>query len=148
MEENLKRYALRLIYTRMYTRAEIARKLCDKGADESMAERITAYLAESGYLNDEEYARRYVKTAIARGYGSHKINAVLREKGVDAHVIQKSIAAADTYQAIAPLIEKKCATLCINEPKDRNKLIAYLSRRGFELSQILAAIDEYKENTE
>jgi regulatory protein len=73
-----------------------------------------------------------------RGYGPRRLQAELRRRGVPPDVVEATLDAAlaetDPLEIARPLARRRWKLLCQNEPdrrKRRQKLIAFLQRRGF-----------------
>lgn len=89
-----------------------------------------------GYLNDLEFARWFANSRMKnRPRSTRHLAAELYAKGIDKSVIQTVLTEfGNDRQAIRSLIAKK-STL------SRDKLIAYLARRGFPWEIIKEALD-------
>lgn len=135
MEKDLLAYAYTLIARRAYTRAEMARKLREKGKPED-AETVLEQITESGYLNDLDFARNYIQQRSAgRPSGSRLLEMKLRSKGIPIGTIKEALSEIEpeTEEALAQkLAEKKATTLKNLEPPIRKrKLFQFLLSRGF-----------------
>lgn len=83
-----------------------------------------------GYLNDEEWLKNFRQTEILKGRGARASNGKLYQKGIRARV-------ESSQEALQIAIQKKTKGL----PYDRQKLIAYLLRRGFNFEDISNSLD-------
>lgn len=92
---------------------------------ESVADKLNC----TGYLNDFEYAKRYINS---KSYGRRRIEYELFMKGISKQIIAEiySLDIKDEKAEIRKLLPKL-------KKKDRDKKIAYLLRRGFNLDDIL-----------
>ncbi|AEN74121.1 regulatory protein RecX [Rhodothermus marinus] len=131
--------ALRYLEHRPRTVQEVRRRLERAGFPVEVIDQMVARLEALGYLDDRAYARAYVQGRLAgRGYGPRRLQAELRRRGVPPDVVEATLDAAlaetDPLEIARPLARRRWKLLCQNEPdrrKRRQKLIAFLQRRGF-----------------
>ena len=83
MNEEAKSRALRLLDKRDYSRAELIRKLTEKGVDESDAAEAVDYLVSLGFVDDARYAPLLVRRCAAKGYGRARAKQELQKRGID-----------------------------------------------------------------
>lgn len=107
---------------------------------------VIPILNEKKYLNDEDYARRYLNDAMnIKKYGKIKIIYMLRSKGIKNDIIEKIMRDYDyelEYLNAEDLLSKKLDS----EEKDSKKINSakkYLQGRGFEFEIINFAVDEF-----
>nr|WP_067053872.1 regulatory protein RecX [Mucilaginibacter sp. L294] len=116
---------------------EVRNKLYEWGLWTDAVENIIIRLIEENYLNEERFAKAYVKGKFSqKAWGRIKIKQGLKLKNVSPILIKKAlliIDASDYMGALTRLIEKKEATLIEKDPyKRRYKLQQYALSRGFE----------------
>ena len=107
---------------------------------------ILPILEEKNYLNDEDYARRYLSDALnIKKYGKIKTRYMLMSKGIDKKIIEKVMEDYDyelEYMNALELIEKR-----ISKDETDSKIINsaknYLQGRGFEFEIINFTLDDY-----
>ncbi len=80
--------ALRHLSTRSRTVRELKQCLGRKGFAQEDVDDLVERFQEYGYLDDSRYCREYFRYAFARGKGKRRVFAELREKGVDASLIE------------------------------------------------------------
>ena len=143
--------AFYLINKKRYTKKELVDKLVKKEYETSLAVEVADYLEEAGYIDDFDYARRFVNDAVKiKKYGLIRIKRDLLLKGVDRNVIEDVLNtfAPDTDSVLVSLIESKTNNLDFNDEKQVNKLFGFLQRRGFKFNEIKDALTEYKSKKE
>lgn len=148
--QDAKQYALRLLDRHTYTEKAIERKLTERGSDPETIESVLAFLKEYQYINDEQYARQYVESALRTGKsGMRKIRYDLAEKGISRDVIDKILneqeEAENSYdesEAVLPLLEKKLK----GDFSFQNLMKAkrYCLSRGFSSDAIDSAVRKLK----
>ncbi len=136
---------------RRHTKKELIDKLVKKEYDISVAREVADYLEESQYIDDADYARRFILDAVRiKKHGFVRIKRDLAVKGVGRDVIDAVVAdlEIDTSFVLVDLIESKAFKLDLNDEKQLNKLYGFLLRRGFKYGDINNAITEYREKKE
>lgn len=88
-----------------------------------------------GYLDDAAFARHWVTTRAARGYGAARLRAELRARGVAADHVDAALAAldvGDTLERARRLARRRLAAFRGGvPPRVASRLRDYLLRRGF-----------------
>lgn len=92
MNGNIYDAALRYLSSRSRTVFEMRKYLVGKGYEEAETEFLIAEFLSAGYLNDEDYCRRYFRYALSKGKGKRKFFYELREKGVEPSVMETAFA--------------------------------------------------------
>lgn len=107
---------------------------------------IIPILEEKKYLNDEDYAKRYLRDAMnIKKYGKIKIRYMLMSKGIDKKTVEDAMENYDyelEYENALELLEKRISK---NE-SDSKKIYSaknYLQGRGFEFEIINFTVDDY-----
>ena len=139
--------ALELLSRRPHSRKELKDKLLRRGIDEEDAEDCVAWLAEHGFLDDNEYAGAVARHYAAKGYGAGRVRSELQRRGIDREL------AADTLSDLPDNSGKIDAFLArrLHDPSDREavrKVSAALFRRGFSWEEIRAALHRFDSSIE
>lgn len=107
---------------------------------------VLPILEEKKYLNDEDYARRYLSDALnIKKYGKIKTRYMLMSKGIDKKIIEKVMEDYDyelEYMNALELIEKRISK-DETDPKIINSAKNYLQGCGFEFEIINFTLDDY-----
>jgi len=123
-----------LLYRSSKTKKQLKRKLIEKEFSENVAERVVEKLSDEGFLNDLLYSEQFIETRAVR-YGTYRMRQELRLKGVADAVIDEALenVEQDSEYDRAMEIAKKRIGQYASDPKEKiyNKLVAYLSRKGF-----------------
>lgn len=143
-----RRLALEYIAHRARTRAEVLRRLARAGFAEADAEAAADRMVELGYLDDEGYARAYVRgRAASRGHGPARLRADLLRRGVHRalidRVIEEETESDELLESAQRVAEPRWARLQ-SEPdprKRRKKLSDFLARRGFSFDTIRTVLE-------
>ena len=123
---------------------EVRNKLYELGVWPSVIERIISELIADNFLNEERFAKAYVKGKFnQKGWGKIKIKQGLKLKNIPLVLIKKAlneIADDDYLLTLQKLLNKKDATLKEKDPfKRKYKLQQYAMGRGFE-SDLVAKV--------
>lgn len=147
--EDEKSEALLLSYKflqRNKTRQQLVDYLYKNKIQRDIIDLILPMLEEKNYLNDEDYARRYLSDALnIKKYGKIKSRYMLMSKGIDKNIIEKVMKNYDyelEYMNALDLIEKRISK-DETDPKKINSAKNYLQGRGFEFEIINFTLDDY-----
>ncbi len=134
-----------------HTKKELIEKLVKREYDVSVAKEVADYLEEANYIDDYDYARRYIHDAVViKKYGLERIKRDLFLKGVDRLIIDEVVrnSEIDTKSVLNELIRKKALNMDFYDEKQLNKLQGFLLRRGFKFNEINDSLSEYRTKKE
>ncbi len=127
------------------SKREVIRKLKEKGYTKEVTKQTLKFLISYGYINDLEFAKKFVKQRVGvKGYGKFKVVRELRDKGISDEIIEKvteNIVETEEEMALT-LAMKKARSLDLTEYKDKQKLFAYLQRRGYSFEIIKRVLEK------
>lgn len=140
--------AARTLSHHTVSKAQLSGKLKDRGYSAEEAERAADWFEEKGFIDDNRYAAVCAEYYKKRGYGRLKILSELRKRGIAEDISEEAVSNLPGFEnEITALIKKKLKTF----PPDRGekqKIIAYLMRRGFKYDEIRSAFSELEFDTE
>ena len=147
--EDEKTEALLLSYKflqRNKTKKQLVDHLYKNKIQREIIETILPILEEKKYLNDEDYARRYLNDALnIKKYGKNKTRYMLMSKGIERNVIDKVMENYDYeleyMNALAPVEQR--ISKDESDPKKIYSAKNYLQGRGFEFEIINFTVDDY-----
>lgn len=141
--ENFRAHALRMITDTSRSRKELVERLEKMECPPEKAREIADWLEELGYLNDEAYAVEVARTYARRGYGVKKIRDELYHRGVPRELWDLALEQLDDpAEQIDAFLAKKLAGKSPDR-KELQRVSAALARRGFQWSDISAALRRY-----
>ncbi len=128
--------ALRLLTTRARTRAELTRRLGERGFAAAAVAEAVARLERVGLVDDAVLSADAAESRAARGLDAPAIALELRDRGVDPAVAERAAQAAvpDELRAerCRQVAESRLAQLGDLPPAARlRRLATYLARRGY-----------------
>lgn len=134
--------AVRFLSYRPRSRREMERYLRDKAIPPEVIAEVIGRLEQSQYLDDEAFARFWVEDREQfKPRSQYALRYELRQKGVSDEIIQRALHELDDETAAWQAIAGRLARWA-NLPRDefRQKVAAYLSRRGFDYGAISATL--------
>jgi regulatory protein len=124
---------------------EVRDRLRRGGYEQDAIEHAIARLHEWRYLDDADFARRWVENRTAhRPRGKRLLQQELRHKGIDGEIARDAIddAELDETGAAEALARRRLPSYAGDEPAAiRRRLGAYLARRGYGYDVIRVALD-------
>ena len=154
--ERARDFAVRYLGYAPRTRKQLRDKLADKQFSDEAIAAVMSLLTEKGYLDDIAFAQNYIshKTRI-NNYGKRRIVVDLMQKGIGKEDIQAAYSAIlerdgedakkdDETAAARRALDKRLGRRDIDEiksdPKELQRLMAYLMRRGFSYDIVKKAL--------
>jgi regulatory protein len=137
--------ALHFLSYRPRSSQEVRRNLLKHGCDEALVEETIARLEQNGLLNDRDFARAWVENRGAfRPRSASALRMELRQKGLADDVIQSVLDEDVDEQALARDAARKQARRYagLEWAEFRQKMGAFLSRRGFSYATIAPVVSE------
>lgn len=153
-DENSARFrALRLLERRPHAAGELKRKLLQRGYEPVIVRAVIEKLTGIGLLNDEKFAGNFVRYRLSGApRGPRRLAAELISRGVDRTLAEstsraamgeageagQALLAARKYLKLRPL--KYAGKRTPEAAKERQKVIAWLARQGFGISECIKAL--------
>jgi regulatory protein len=137
--------ALVFLSYRPRSEKEVRDRLRRGGYEPDAIEHAIGRLHEWRYLDDADFARRWVENRTAhRPRGKRLLQQELRHKGIDGEIARDAIDDADLDEtgAAEALARRRLPSYAGDEPTAiRRRLGAYLARRGYGYDVIRIALD-------
>lgn len=137
------------------TEEEVRRKLRGMDVEESVRDEVISRLYDLSYLDDEAYARDYVRNRFSsKKYGPERICRELKKRGVDRRLAEEAVhehfSDVDLHAVAQEHAEKRWSRLSNDEDPRRRKqkVYRYLRRRGFPSDVISPLLDQLERETE
>ena len=114
--------------------------------DETAQKRIIARLVKERYIDDERYARAFVKDKIRYNkWGRRKVQQALWQKRIDSDIQQRVLDEIDEKEyldVLRPLLKQKRKSIrATNDYELRQKLVRFALSRGFGFDIIRQCLD-------
>lgn len=132
---------------KMRTEQEVLRRFESEFQDISSKafDEILKYLKDNNILNDEVFAKTFLEEAIKfKRNSKFELKMKLKEKGVPEEYIYKAL---DSLEEKLDNYEQDLVFKILNERKnqDRQKVLNYLYRKGFDGINIRNAVEKFEE---
>ncbi len=150
-----KNTSLRLLSKRMRTEKEIIDKLKQKKFEDSIITQTINELKRINLINDEEFVDKFINNTITlnKNYGRYALLNKLIKFGISKNLanekISKLLTDNDEYETALSAAKKKLLNLKrYDESKKIQRLISFLSGRGYNWDIIKKVLSELKINYE
>ena len=129
-----------------HCRQEMLDKMKRWGLDEGVKDRIISRLVKERFVDDERYARAFVKDKVRYNkWGRRKIQQALWMKRIDEHIQQQvldEIEEREYLDVLRPLLKQKRKSVKAQNDYELNqKLIRFALGRGFTFDVIRQCIN-------
>jgi regulatory protein len=139
-EMSAKMRAVRIVSASGVTKADLERRLAQKGEDKQDAHRAVAWLDELDILDDSKVAQQVVQKCISKGYGLARAKQALYEKRVPKEYWDAAL--ADYPDQTEKIIEFLQARLGDSrDEKQLRRVTDALLRRGHSYQEIRRALN-------
>ena len=143
-----KERALALLDRRDYSRAELLKKLLEKGEEEAEATAAVDRLTELGFVDDARYAPIVVRHYAAKGYGARRVQQELARRGIPKELWDEAMA---QMPAQDDTIDRLLRSRLRGGETDRAALKRasdFLLRKGYGWDEIKSALERYHADIE
>lgn len=140
--QRARRTALDLLARREHTRLELYNKLLQRGYAGELSAALLDALEQQGLLSEQRFAESFVHARVRKGQGPRRLQAELRQRGVDAATIEAALAAeeVDWAELAGRVRERRFGAATPETYAERARQVRFLQYRGFTTEQIQAAL--------
>ena len=133
----VRRVAMDLLARREHGRAELSRKLRQRGATQDLIDPALDRLAEEGLLNESRYLESYIASRARAGYGPVRIREELSQRGLPRSEIDGALSecGVDWSENLREVWRRKFARLP-QDARERAQQGRFLSYRGYSMEAI------------
>lgn len=141
--------AISLLNYRMRSKAELKKRLSEKGYESGAIDNVIQKLEEKKFINDELFAQAFINDKIhSRLLGPIALRRELIPHRLDSELVEKLLQQAYKETPEEELVERLITKRNIRpgekiSPRDRNRLLAYLQRRGHRWDVIKIVFDNW-----
>lgn len=145
----IKDKAMRLISIRPRSTKELKDKLILKKYNLSLIDKVLHDLKKEKFLDDKTFTKQWIyhRTEFS-GHGKRRIESELFKKGVISEIIEKEIPkikeSQELLRALGIAQKKQPLIRETDKYKKREKLAAFLSRKGYSWEIIKKVLDSFK----
>ena len=139
-----KNYALRRLALQGMLSSALATSLKERLVSEKVIHQVIQELVSLGFINDQEWTASFVRSQTNRKVGPRAIAQKLANKGVRGErleqALEKSWSVADQKTLILQLLNTRYSRRNLVDFKEKQKVVASLVRKGFDVSVILSCL--------
>lgn len=143
--QRAKSSAYRYLSYRQRTVREMIDYLTRKGFEQQSISNVIELLKESGFLNDESFAKAYVddKTRL-NDLGAYRLKAELRKKGIAEELIKETLSDLEPdIDHLVELIQRKySSSLTCDKNSTMRKAAGFLQRKGYGYEVIKKVLEK------
>ena len=127
-----------LLARREHGRAELTRKLRQRGAPPELIDSALDRLAEEGLLNEARYLESYIASRARAGCGPVRIREELAQRGLPRAAVEQALSQCevDWTEQLREVWRRKFAGQLPQDAKERARQGRFLVYRGYPLDQI------------
>lgn len=135
--------ALYLLQSQGRTQAEMIKKLQNDGYPDDVTRDVMSFLSEYHFVDDNAYTENYIHVNKSRK-SPRQMAYELQQKGVDKAKISQILEEnpVDEEETARALLKKKTGGQIPKDWKERQKLAAFLGRKGFSFEVIQRVLRE------
>lgn len=141
-----KERAVRIISAADVSKADLQRRLTEKGETPEDAQNAVAWLTEMHLLDDSRIAMQIVSRGVSRGYGKNRIRQMLYEKKIPREYWEDALAQVPEMDGEIDRFLQQKLRGTDPDKKELDRVIAALVRRGHSWSDIQSALSRYRDN--
>lgn len=139
-----KRKAMSLLQSMDRTESELRDRLLRQDFPEEIVAQALRYVKAFGYVDDRRYVESFILSRKGRK-SRREIYAELSRKKVDAEIVDEMMERCyeedDSNEALRHLLRKKHYDPARASVEEKQKIYAYLARKGFSYGEIKKAMD-------
>ncbi len=138
--------AVSFLAMKLRTSCEVSQKLWDMGYEEATIEKVIDNLKEINYIDDFNYACKYISEKSKLKPKSVKLLSMeLSQKGIKEDIISSALEGfeLDEEEVALQLLRKRYSKYTSFDEKEIEKMKTFLMGRGFSYSQISKAVSEF-----
>ncbi len=143
-----KEKALQMLDKRDYSRAELLRKLAEKGFDETESAEAVDRLAELGFVDDARYAPIIVRHYAAKGCGAQRVRQELQKRGIPKKLWDEAMEQMPVQDDTVDRLLRSKLKSGAPDRSELKKAQDFLLRKGYGWDEIRAALARYNSEIE
>ena len=143
-----KERALALLDRRDYSRAELLKKLLEKGVDEAEATEAVDRLEELGFVDDARYAPIVVRHYAAKGYGARRVQQELARRGIPKELWDEAMTQMPAQDDTIDRLLRSRLRAGETDRAAVKRASDFLLRKGYGWDEIKSALARYHADIE
>lgn len=148
-QDKAKNYAFLLLKFRPRSEKEIFERLKKKRFNLEIIQKTLSFLKDKGFVDDKYFTKAWVESRIKKPLGLRRLKEELKIKGVAQEIIDSQINESKQDYSESDIVRKIAKDRLqrikgINPQKAKQRIYAYLLRRGFSPEAAIDAINQLK----
>lgn len=143
--DRAKAFALKLLVYRQRSESELRERLLMKGFSAEVVEKVIGELRNSGFIDDSEAARSFVRIAEQRLLGKKAIERLLFERGISAELIKKVMEDYNEMEVAMKTFQKWLRRHNLDDRDSELRFRNFMLGRGYSTDTINDLIKKIKE---
>jgi regulatory protein len=132
--------ALRLVGYRERSASQLRGRLVDDGYPSGLAAAVVERFIELGLIDDERFARMYVRSRRRSGFGPQRVARELRDKGVSEEVARLAMGESDAFDPVESARRVLGGRVPVDR-RERERFVRRLVAKGFDMRTALEAVE-------
>ncbi len=144
-DQSILKRAMHILERQDQTEWQLFRKLLRNDYPEEAIEAVISYLKQCRYLDDERYARTFIRFRQEK-HGRLRLKNDLERRGVPKEVIRRCMEeefSSDERLKIRELLQKRHFAPETADSRECRKMYQFLLRRGFRHADILSQMSRH-----
>lgn len=130
--------AMRTLTLRDHSIEELRYKLLQRFPVEDLVNQVVEKCIILKFLDDERFAKTYVRSLQTKGKSSYMIQQLLKQKQVDSSIIEQVTTSLEDIDIAKKLAEKKMNGLQhYSQQEQKKKITNFLKNKGFSIPIII-----------
>ena len=146
--------AMNLLKSKAYTEYQLRKKLSEGGYPDSVTDVAVEYVKSYGYVNDKEYALEFIRLE-SSNRSKKELYLKLSQKGIGKEILDAAFeevygsfkdardVSYDSEKDVVLKTLKKRGYRKDFSYEERQKMLAYFYRRGFDMDLVYNAMDDF-----
>ena len=148
MSKEARKRAMYLLQRQDRSESQLRDKLMQSDFTEEEIQDAITYVKDFHYLDDERFARNYVRYS-GMHKSKQKLKIALMQKGISRELIQLALDEeyeGDECAQIKHVLKQKSFSLADATPQEKQKMMMSLYRKGFRIEDIKSVMGDFDEN--
>lgn len=146
---DIRQQALVYLARREHSRAELQRKLLDKGFAQDLIQTVLDQLQTQHWLDECRFVESFIHSRFQKGQGPLRIQQELKQRGISSDLFNQ-VLEKETWDWVAQIRAVRQRRFGHTLPKtwdERAKQMRFLQYRGFTADHIKAAFEDDESTT-
>jgi regulatory protein len=146
-QQDARNTVFRLLKIRLRSEQEIRLKLKLKHYEQNVIDETVKYFKQIRLIDDQQFTQGWISSRLTKPFGLKRIRYELKLKGIPEELLKEKISEVrdqyDEFEVVFRLAKSRFAKYKgLEERIAKQRIMGYLSRRGFDLSTIRQVVQK------